>query len=969
MDLSSEDGSTNDVYVDNVTSVAKFSTTGSEDTLLERFGSGHLTSGTGVAVSSASGDVYVADAATDEVALFTPEPVPPTVSGTVTGTVVSGSADLHATINPNGQDTTYHFEYGTSTSYEASTPEVDMGSGTKEQTVSQQVTGLQPNTTYHFRVVAHNATGTTTGHDDTLVYGTEPGGLPDGRVYEQVTPTQKAGAYVGALPATVAEDGSSLAGASTGAFAGLSNEELPPLGSAFYRFTRTASGWTAAPLSIPRGQVQSVGVDDSVWSPDNLGSEVDHLSLRRAEGSVRDIGPVWPATLGPDPTEEGSSYTVLGAASDASRGVVFTIGEPSLLWPGDTTIKTPSLYEYEGACGGGVECGTREPALVGVSGGTGSTQLIGQCGTTLGGASVFRGSEYNAVSESGQTIFFTAEADSQSLSSASTGAWASSSTCTSGSATGTAPPTNELYARVGGSQTVWVSAPHCTPTSACHNIETEPYTAEATSKEAAVIFEGASADGSKVFFTTTQQLTNEDTDTTRDLYEYDFDEPAGSRLTQVSFGGGSGDATPGSGAEVEGVSRISEDGSHVYFVAQGVLTTTPSADAQGYNGNGEPVETGAVAQQGADNLYMYDTETKKTAFVTDLCSGPEGSGSMAALWCPVSLNSNPWNYGSGSHNDQALWSHGEAGGDERPVQATPDGHFLLFTSYGDLTAEDTSTVRQVFQYDAQTGALVRVSIGQDGFDNDGNTEAGAATIVTPQYNEAGASQGWTRGGALARNMSDTGSYVFFQSPVGLTPQALNDIVTAEYTSTSGETVTDYAQNVYEYHEGRVYLISDGQDASARAGGSSAVELIGTDGSGEDVFFTTDDRLVPQDTAAQEENVYDARIGGGFPVASVPSECQGEPCQGVQGASPTFGPPSSVTFSGAGNLAPPPSAKPKTKAKSLTRAQKLKKALRNCRRDRSKKKRHRCVKRAHRRFGHAARAKQSGKPKKSDRRGR
>jgi DNA-binding beta-propeller fold protein YncE len=957
VDLSNNDGSSDDVYIDNVTTVGKFSTTGSKSTLIERFGSGHLTSGSGIAVSSSSGDVYVADAATDAVDIFNLPPTPPTIDNTSTGTITSESADLRASINPNGEDTTYHFEYGTSTStsYGASTPQVDIGSGQIDQAVTQHVTGLRPNTTYHFRVVAHNITGTETGHDDTFVYDTAGEGLPDGRAYEMVTPAQKAGSSVEALPATVAADGSSLAGASKGAFAGVSNAEIPPLGSVFYRFTRTASGWTTAPLQIPRGDGKSIGVEDSLWSPANLGSEVDHLSLREADGSVSDIGPVWLPALGPDPTESGVSYIIQGAAGEASHGVVFSIGQAALLWPFDTdvvggNVVGGSLYEYVGV-------NNSEPTLVGVSGAAGSATLIGQCGTELGAANhVFKGSKYNAISESGQRVFFTAEADSTSLSPTSTSTWASTSTCASGGKTGTAPPADELYARMGGSQTVWVSEPQCTPASTCHNVTTEPYTTQAASQAAGVLFEGASADGSKVFFTTTQQLTNGDTDTTRDLYEYDFDAPAGQRLTQLSAGG-FGDATPGAGAEVEGVSRISEDGSHLYFVANGVLTTNPSPGAQGYGAHGEQVSSGAVAQAGAENLYVYDTETKQTAFIAELCSGPEASGGVADSQCPSSLNSNPWNYGA-NQNDQALWSHGSKGGDERPPQSTPDGRFLVFTSYGDLTGDDTSTARQVFEYDAQEERLVRVSVGQDGFDNNGNTDAdnaspstsdtANASIVTQPYDETGVASGSTRGGAIARTMSEDGSYVFFQSPVGLTSQALNEVPI--------DSEGNLAQNVYEYHDGRVSLISDGRDTS-EASGSSSVHLIGTDASGADVFFTTVDSLVAQDTDTQID-IYDARIGGGFPAQIAPSECQGETCQGLQGAPPLFGAPSSATFSGPGNLPPlPASLVTKPKPKPLTRAQKLAKALQACAK-KPKKKRRDCKSRARNRYGHTARAKKS-----------
>ena len=64
---------------------------------------------------------------------------------------------------------------------------------------------------------------------------------------------------------------------------------------------------------------------------------------------------------------------------------------------------------------------------------------------------------------------------------------------------------------------------------------------------------------------------------------------------------------------------------------------------------------------------------------------------------------------------------------------TPDGRFLVFTSFRDLTPDDTSTVQQVFEYDAQTGGLVRVSVGEDGFNHNGNVPANNATIVTPFY--------------------------------------------------------------------------------------------------------------------------------------------------------------------------------------------------------------------------------------------
>jgi hypothetical protein len=278
------------------------------------------------------------------------------------------------------------------------------------------------------------------------------------------------------------------------------------------------------------------------------------------------------------------------------------------------------------------------------------------------------------------------------------------------------------------------------------------------------------------------------------------------------------------------------------------------------------------------------------------------------------------------------------------VQATPDGDFLVFTSFGDLTAGDTSTARQVFQYDAQTGRLTRVSVGLEGFNDNGNVtgrdvdgEVDAA-IAIQDYNVGSGER------AIARTMSDDGAYVFFQSPVALTPRALERVQVGD--NFNGR-VKLYAQNIYEYHEGRVSLI--GSDA-AESINQAPHALIGTSASGGDVFFSTEDRLVGQDTDTLPD-FYDARVDGGFPVSAAPAGCQGEACQGLPGEVPSFGSPSSVSFSGVGNTAAPPVAKPVVVSRGLTAAQKLARALAVCRRE-PRGKRASCRASARRRYGHS-----------------
>jgi hypothetical protein len=92
---------------------------------------------------------------------------PTAVTGAVTA-FTETSATVTGTVNPNGQATTWHFEYGTTPSYGSSTPSTSAGSGTTSAGVSATISGLTPATTYHYRFVAANASGTTNGSDGTF---------------------------------------------------------------------------------------------------------------------------------------------------------------------------------------------------------------------------------------------------------------------------------------------------------------------------------------------------------------------------------------------------------------------------------------------------------------------------------------------------------------------------------------------------------------------------------------------------------------------------------------------------------------------------------------------------------------------------------------------------------------------------------------------------------------------------------
>jgi hypothetical protein len=690
--------------------------------------------------------------------------------------------------------------------------------------------------------------------------------LPDCRGYELLTPpyAESTSGVVEAIGADVEGDGPRLLIDNFGSFSGVENQT--GLG-AQYTVDRTnvpfegweSGRWGSAPLDVPFAVFPisnvialSPSFERSLWTglclsggprPPQLpegcrpptpehGEGVEDLYLRNPDGSFTWVGPGGP------PAAKERVATVAGASDDLTH-VVFEALVPARgsnvvrLWPGDATggEGQPSLYEYVGMH-------NAEPQLVGVRNAgpvasIGESDQISDCGTFLGSA---EGDAYNAVSSDGSTIFFTA--------------LGREGTICERLPPDVQPAVNELYARIDGERTVAISEPTAHDCGACN-----------TQEPARARFGGASLDGSKVFFTTRQRLhLGGEGGEGEYLYEYDFDAPAGSRVTLVSGG-------DPAGARVQGVARVSADGSHVYFVAQGVLT-------------GEQANVyGVKAREGAENLYAAIRE----------CPGG-GTG------CVVTQQRLSF-IGQLSPADSPDWSES----DRRPVQATPDGRFLVFDSSADMTPDEggREEAGQVFEFDAQTGALLRVSRGEGGYNEDGNSKVHPAVLPVQNYERDSPTLRFTR-----TAVSDDGSYVFFMTDDALTPQALTGV-----------------RNVYEYHGGSVRLISGGHDL-AQVEGGPGVALLGTDASGRDVLFATTEQLLPQDTNTQQD-VYDARIGGGQAPSVTRAACAGDSCQSAASAPPAL--LVSMTSSIVGEpAASVPAAAPAARKKAKVKAMRKKK---------------------------------------------
>jgi hypothetical protein len=830
--------------------------------------------------------------------------------------------------------------------------------------------------------------------------------LPDCRAYELVTPPYKGGQFAHwtlSAPPPVSPDGEHLLGLDFAGFAGTENEEEVGFTTgAIYEFSRTPSGWSAEALEPPASQHArsqfldaSADLSRSLWalSIQSPGEELAYpekgntLNIRERVGDeVRfsEVGPTAPP--GVSRSFGTRELALAGASRDLTHLAFAMTSESGRLWPGDATREgDESLYEYVGT-------GSREPTLVGVSNAgplQGATyvnegaKLISECGTILGSSGTV--SAYNAISSDGETIYFSA---------------LHAEGCSGGQ-----PAVNELYARVAGAKTVAISEPSKEDCEEC-----------VESGKANAVFQGASEDGSRVFFMTEQELLPGQKG--ENLYEYDFDAEAGHRIVLVSAGASS--------PEVQAVARISEDGSHAYYVAKGVLTTASNA-------NGEKAEAGA------DNLYVYDASAQSTAFVATLltvaeeqkikteveangripgieaeieqaklsieefkaafptekteikattaeCTKDREKGEVIlAEACEENLKEKeatlarreahlveaevtlaslekelPEEISQSVTREIREETHVTVRDEKRPFDTTPNGSWLVFQSDRDLTgSEDTSTVDQLFEYDTQTGVLARASLGQCSaatrgclpgarFGDNGNTtsEEDAASILAPEYSTNMRATAATS----ALSLAEDGTVVFV-SRERLTPQAVQG-----------------AENVYEYREGEVYAISPGDEA-AEVEPRTEVEprgeprLLGTDSSGRDVFFFGTGSLVPQATDTQA-SWYDARIGGGFPEPVSPVGCSGDACQGPLSATPFL--PSaagSATQTAGENLTPAISKTAvKAEAKTLTRAQKLAKALKACHKLRSRTSRATCEKKAKSKYGTKVRA------EKTDRRG-
>ncbi|HEY7256953.1 MAG TPA: hypothetical protein VH476_09760 [Solirubrobacterales bacterium] len=195
------DRTVDDIYVDQGGYIDQFASSDPQNCTQQgcipsdTFGSGSLSGATGLAIDSSNGTLYAANTGNDDIAVFTPLPVPEatTEAAAVTGET---TATLKAHVDPNGpgQISDCYFEFGETSEYELGTQPCNPGTPLSAPTnVTANVSGLTPFGTYHFRIVAIRADGKgfpARGRDQTLTPAPSQAPSVDETSFSEVAPTE-----------------------------------------------------------------------------------------------------------------------------------------------------------------------------------------------------------------------------------------------------------------------------------------------------------------------------------------------------------------------------------------------------------------------------------------------------------------------------------------------------------------------------------------------------------------------------------------------------------------------------------------------------------------------------------------------------------------------------------------------------------------------------------------------------------
>ncbi len=806
----------------------------------------------GLAVRGSSGEIYASRSSGLQLEVF--EPAVVTFPDVVTGSATENTGltmTFNGSVNPDGASlTTCLFEYGETNSYGQVVPCAEspaaIGNGNAPVAVHAEVSGLSFSTIYHFRLVAGNAVGSVNGANNsakaagppivgaqwasgvtqgeaTLMAAIDPNGLATTAWLEWGVDASYGNV------STLIDIGSG----SPGTTVSVPLEGLEPGVKYHYRFVATNSA--SEVLGTP---IEGADKDFTTY-PINVAPPADSRVFELVSPQDKNGGDIGGAALG------GELASGLGQSAFDGEAVTYA----SLASFGDAPSAELSTQYLSLRSAAGWETRSIAPP----AGPAGSLEDLFTASLSPYGA--FTPDLSAGVIESKAVL-----------------------------AGGAPQDFDKLYVRdnVSGE----------------YRLVTPDAPATLSPDEYDVTFAGASPDLRHIVFEANDALMPEAPAGARSVYEWTPDD--GLRLVSVlpePGGSAAAGAGAGDGADSAFANVVSADGSRIFwtdaakqlYVREGGVTTVKiNASQRAVSlGDGTAVFRGAAFDgskvvftdatvltddpEDHGGLYAYDLESDALSILSPISSGSPGVKGVVGVSEDAEsvyfVASGVLAAGASAGGNNLYLAHGGeiefvaalVGGDsadwtanmtQRTARVTPDGRLLVFTSMASLTGYDNTdvdtgvAVSEVFVYDADTAVLHCASCNPSGARPTGPSRLSLA---------------WNKI-YIPRHVTDDGERVFFNSEDALELRDTNGI-----------------QDVYEFRDGVVRLISSGT--------SDGISTF-TDASanGRDVFFTTRDRLVPLDQD-ESSDLYDARIGGGFPPDPATVPCQGESCRGPLSAAP------------------------------------------------------------------------------------
>jgi hypothetical protein len=434
----------------------------------------------------------------------------PIITATSVSQVTETSATLKGEINPNEREVKpLYFEYVDQASFEAEgfvgaskTAAETLPKGKEVAKVEAEASGLSPATTYHYRLFAHNALGDGTGPEKTFTTFSPPqsfgpcpndafrnerpsGLLPDCRAYEQATPVDKNGGDATNRLSYIAAAEDAVIFLNEGGFPGGDGaQEIPP-----YLASRRASAWSTQGLLPPVVLGESAKVIG--WLPDfsqvyveatkqGFPTQTAMFARSSADKTLRTIVPY----------EPGARYFLVGASADGST-VVF---ETTTKLTEEAIEGKSNVYAWDETSGELSLLGARNdetPPPAGAFGGPFDWAAgISSAALVSGGAATnYYTSDNHAISADGSRAFFT------------------------GAGTGDlymrANPTEPQSELDGEGKCAEVAKACTTQISASQKTEGNGPNGTELGGPRPAAFMSATPDGSKVFFTSSEELTND----------------------------------------------------------------------------------------------------------------------------------------------------------------------------------------------------------------------------------------------------------------------------------------------------------------------------------------------------------------------------------------------------------------------------------------------------------------------------